>query len=96
MNPRSTTLEASTLTYTTEEPTIYHTWGEHANYYTTDELTIYHTRGEHANHYTTDEPTIYHTWGEHANYYTTDVVCVLSVMLDSLPSSLTSIPFLTD
>ena len=31
MNPRSTTLEASTLThYTTDEPTIYNTRGEHA------------------------------------------------------------------
>jgi hypothetical protein len=53
--------------YTTAEPTIYHTQGEHANHYTTDEPMIYHTQGEHANHYTTDEPTIYHTQDEHAN-----------------------------
>ena len=56
------------------EPTVYRTWGKHANHYTTDEPTIYHTRGEHANHYTTDEPTIYRTRGKHANHYTTDVV----------------------
>jgi hypothetical protein len=54
------------------EPTIYRTWGEHANNYTIDEPTIYHTGGEHANHYTTDEPTIYRTGGEHANHNTTD------------------------
>jgi hypothetical protein len=43
------------LAYITDEPTIYHTRGEHATHYTTDEPTIYHTRGEHATHYTTDE-----------------------------------------
>ena len=58
--------------YATDEPTIYHTRGEHANHYATDEPTIYHTRGEHANHYATDEPTFYRTRGEHANYYGTD------------------------
>jgi hypothetical protein len=35
-------------------PSIYRTWGKHANHYTTDEPSIYRTWGKHANHYTTD------------------------------------------
>jgi hypothetical protein len=70
MNPRSATLEVSTLTIT---PLI-NPRGEHANHYTIDKPTICHTRGEHANHYTTDEPTICYTRGEHANHYTIDAV----------------------
>jgi hypothetical protein len=81
MNPRSIALEANTTNYTTDEPTIYRTRGEHYSLHYRWTHDLPHSRRTlpitppmnprstaleaNTTHYTTDEPTIYRTRDEH-------------------------------
>jgi hypothetical protein len=57
----STNFRVFGLTWSELKPTIYRTWGEHANVTPPGlQPTIYRTWGEHANHYITD--ALWLTW----------------------------------